>query len=846
MWKVTLRGLAAHKLRLALTGLAVVLGVAFVSGTYVLTDTINQTFTELFKNTSKGVDVAVRSAENFSSQGNDQREPMPASVADRIRGVDGVAAAEGSVSGYAQFVGKDGKPVTTGGAPTLGVSLSSVPQLQSTPVRSGALPRGPDQVAVDASTARKHNFAVGDKVRVLLQAGAREFTVSAIIGFGEADNLAGATLAGFDLPTAQQALNRPDQYDEIDVVAADGVSASALRDRVRAALDPKYQVLTGEELAAENAKAVGQFTKIINYALLAFAFVALFVGSFIIVNTFSIILAQRTRELALLRCLGALRRQLLRSVLGEAALVGLVSSAVGLGLGVLVAIALQGLFKALGADLPASTLQVLPRTVIAAFAVGIGVTLLASLAPALRATRVPPVAALREDAVSRPAGAGRTRIVLGALLTVVGVALLFTGLFSATGNRLANVAFGAILVFLGVGVLSPLLARPLARAIGWPLAHWTGQPGKLARENAMRSPRRTASTAAALMIGLALISLVTIFASSAKASVTRILDTAISADYILSGPNGGSVGFSPDVVTQLSRAPELDAVVGVRINVFKLDGKTEQVFGVEPGAFVRTVRTEVSAGSLADLTGGGVAVRDDVAEDHGWKVGDTVTMSFPVGGTVREPIKAVYGNNQINGPYLLGLQEYAGHYADQLDAIALVKAKADVGTDRSRAAIDKVVAGYPSVEVKDQAEYKRQQADQINQVLVLFYVLLALAVIIAIIGIINTLALSVLERIRELGLLRALGMTRRQLRAMVRGEAVIIAVLGAVLGLAVGVFFGWALVRALRDQGITEFVVPVGSLLGFVVAAALAGVLAAVFPGRRAARIDVLRAITTE
>jgi putative ABC transport system permease protein len=845
MWRVTLRGLAAHKLRLVLTGLAVVLGVAFVSGTYVLTDTINKTFTELFQETTKGVDVAVRSNETFSTQAGDQREPIPAAVLERIRGVDGVSAAEGGVTGYAQFLAKDGKPVTTGGAPTLGVSLSSTPALrEATPLRAGTWPAGAGQVAVDAATAKKHHFEVGDKVRILFQGPPREFTVSAVIGFGEADNLAGATLAGFDLDTAQQVLNRPAQYDEIDVVAAEGVSPEQLRDRVRATVDPKYQVLTGEELAAENAKAVGQFTKIINYALLAFAFVALFVGSFIIVNTFSIILAQRTRELALLRCLGAMRRQLLRSVLGEAAVVGLVASAVGLGLGVLVAIALKAVFKAVGADLPSTSLEVQPRTVIAAFAVGVGVTLIASLSPALRATRVAPVAALRADAVARPAGAGRRRTIFGALLTAAGVTLLFTGLFSDTGNRLMNVALGAVLVFLGVGVLSPLLARPLARALGWPLAHWAGQPGKLARENAMRSPRRTASTAAALMIGLALISLVTIFASSAKASVTRILDTTISADYILSGPNG--VGFSPEVVDRLTRQPEVDSAVGIRFNVFKLDGKSESVQGVEPGAFTRTVRTDTTAGSIADLSGGGVAVREDVAEEHGWKLGDTVRMSFPVGGTQDEPIKAIYENNQLNGPYLLGLADYQKHYADQLDAVALVKAKAEVSTDAARAAIDKVVADFPVVQVKDQAEYKRQQADQINQVLVLFYVLLALAVVIAIIGIVNTLALSVLERIRELGLLRALGMTRRQLRSMVRGEAVIIAVLGAVLGLAVGVFFGWALVRALRDQGITEFVVPVGSLLGFVVAAALAGVLAAVFPGRRAARIDVLRAITSE
>jgi len=847
MWRVTLKGLAAHKLRLMLTGLAIVLGVGFVAGTYVLTHTINATFTNLFEQTTKGIDVAVRSNATFSSQGNVQRAPMPATLLDQVKRVDGVRDAEGAVAGYAQFVGRNGKPVNTGGAPTLGVSVSTVPELQSsTTLREGRRPTAPGEVAVDASTARKQGFHRGDRVKILFQGPPREFTVVGLLGFGQADNLAGATLAGFDLATAQQVLNRTGRYDEIDVVATPGTTPEVLRDRVRAALDPRYEVLTGKQLAADQAKAVGQFTKFINYALLAFAFVALFVGSFIIVNTFSIILAQRSRELALLRCLGALRRQVLRSVLAEALIIGLVASVVGLGFGILIAIGLKAVFKAVGADLPSTTLEIQPRTILVALAVGVLVTLAASLFPALRATRVPPVAALQQEAVAAPVLAGRRRIVLGALVTLAGVALLLAGLFADRGNRLVNIAAGAVVIFLGVGVLSPLVARPLSRVLGWPFARWAGEPGRLARENAMRSPRRTASTAAALMIGLALVSLVTIFAASAKASVTKVLDQTIAADYILTGPTNSAQGFSPEVVTRLAQQPEVASATGVRINVFKLDGQTQPVAGVDPAGYAATVRTDTTDGRLSDLSGGGVAVREDTARDHGWKVGDSIAMEFPVGGTQSEQIRAVYENNQINGPYLLGLAEYERHYADQLDIVALVKAKPDVTPDASRAAVDRVVADFPSVQVKDQAEYKQQQSKQINQVLLLFYVLLALAVVIAIIGIINTLALSVLERIRELGLLRAVGMTKRQLRAMIRWESVIIAVLGAVLGLAIGTFFGWTLVRGLNNQGITEFQLPVGTLLGFVAAAALAGVLAAVFPGRRAARIDMLRAITTE
>jgi putative ABC transport system permease protein len=846
VWKVVFRGLSAHKLRLALTALAVVLGVGFVAGTFVLTDTINRTFTDLFQQTTKGVDVAVRTSTTFSENGNPQRAPMPASVLDQVQAVPGVLRAEGSVAGYAQFVGKDGKPVTTGGAPTVGVSLSTTPQLQAgATLREGARPTGSGQVAIDAHTAKQQGFHVGDRVRILLQGPPQEFTVTGILGFGQVDSLAGATLAGFDLATAQQVLNRRGLFDEIDVVAAPGVTPEALRDRIRSALDPSYEALTGAELAKDTAKAVGQFVGFINYALLAFAFVALFVGSFIIVNTYSIILAQRSRELALLRCIGASQRQVLGSVLAEALVVGAVASVVGLGVGVLVAIGLRAAFAATGSDLPSTSLVIEPRTIVVGIAVGVLVTVIASLLPAIKATRVAPVAALRQEAAAVPRVSWR-RITLGALVTVMGVGLLLLGLFATQGNRLLNVAAGAVVVFVGVGMLSPLVARPLARLLGWPFAHWAGQPGELARDNAMRSPRRTASTAAALMIGLSLVSFVTIFAASVKVSITKVLDQSVAADYILTPPSNTAFGFSPEVVSRLAGQPEIESATGIRVGVFKLGGAAQQLSGIEASSYGRTVRTDTVAGRLADLSSGGVAVREDVAKQHGWSVGGTIQMEFPVGGTQSEPIRAIYKDNQLNGPYLLALDDYARHYADQLDVIALVRAKPGVSPEASLAAVNRVVADFPSVQVKDQAQYKQDQANQINQVLVLFYLLLALAVVIAFLGIINTLALSVMERIRELGLLRALGMTRGQMRAMIRWEAIIIAVLGALLGLVVGVFFGWITVRALHSQGITDFSLPLDTLLEFVVFAALAGILAAVFPGRRASRIDILQAIATE
>src|SRR2546423_1815965 len=600
MWKVVLRGLTSHKLRLALTALAIVLGVAFVAGTFVLTDTINKTFTDLFQQTTKGTDVAVRSKANVSGNGGQQRAPLPAALLAQIKGdgktpgIPGVQDAEGQVGGYAQFIGTNGKPVTTGGAPTLGVSLSTVPQLQAgTTVREGTRPTGPTEVAIDAHTAKQQGFHVGDQVKILFQGPPRTFTVAGILGFGPADNLAGATLAGFDLLTAQQVLNRPAVYDEIDVVAAPGVSPTELRDRIRAAIDGNYETLTGKELAEDSSKSIGQFVGFINIALLAFAFVALFVGSFIIVNTFSIILAQRSKELALLRCLGASRRQVLGSVLTEAFSVGLLASIVGIGVGILVAIGLKAVFGAIGASLPSTTLGIAPRPIIGGLLVGIIVTVLASLVPAVKATRVPPVTALREEAVAAVVPRiNWKRITFGTVVTVIGLALLLAGLFAKSGNRLLNVAIGAVVIFLGVGLLSPLVAKPLARLIGWPFAHWAGQPGKIARDNAMRSPRRTASTAAALMIGLALVSFVTIFAESVKVSSSKVLDQAVASDYILSSPANSGVGISTDEGKRLVQQPELVLANPIRFGQFKLDGGAQQLVGIDPAGFDRTVNTE--------------------------------------------------------------------------------------------------------------------------------------------------------------------------------------------------------------------------------------------------------------
>src|SRR6266545_89722 len=698
MWNATIKGLLSHKLRLALTALAIVLGVSFVSGTYVLTDTMNATFSQLFKDTTKGIDVVVQTKQTFASDQGDTRDPVPASLLQQIKSVDGVKVAEGSVNGFAQFIGKNGKAVTTGGAPTLGVSASEAPELNSNfTMRSGRIPAGPNEVAVDAQTASKQGFKVGDQVKVLSQGPTRTYTVSGIVGFGQADNLAGATLAVFDLKTAQQVLDSEGKFNEIDVVAQPGVTPEQLRDRIAGAVPSKYESITGADQAQRSAKEIQDGLGFFSTALLAFAGVALFVGAFLIFNTFSIIVAQRTRELALLRCLGASRRQ-----------------------------------------------------------------------------------------------------VLG---------LLLLGLFRDVDNRISFVGAGAVVIFLGVAILSPLIARPLAGWIGWPFARAFRLPGNLARENAMRNPRRTASTAAALMIGVALVTFAGVFVASTKASFASILDRTVTADYILT--TEGFQGFSPELGNRMAELPELQAVTAIRGGTWKLNGQSQSLGAVDPTAYSQLVRTDTTSGSIDALAGGGVAVQDTVAKQHGWKVGTVIPMEFPRNGVQQEPIKAIYKDNQLNGQYLLSLPDYQKGYTDQIDTLVIAKAKPDVAVATTRAAVDRVAADFPNVRVQDQAEYKENTG-------------------------------------KQLGLLRAVGATRRQVRSMIRWEAVIIAVLGAVLGLALGIFFGWAMSRALASQGFSEFAIPPGQLVLYVLLAALAGILAAILPGRRAARVDMLRAITTE
>ncbi|MGH2752182.1 MAG: ABC transporter permease [Actinomycetota bacterium] len=682
----------------------------------------------------------------------------------------------------------------------------------------------------------------------MFQGPSRTFDLVGMVGFGEADNLAGATLAVFDLETAQELFDKEGTLDSIEVVADDGVNARELRNRVAAALPGDIEAQTGASIADEQSESLQQALGFFNTALLVFGFISLFVGAFIIFNTFSIVVAQRTREYGLLRAMGATGRQIVGSVLVESVIVGFVASLVGLAAGFAIAAGLQAMLRGFGLDLPSTSLVFETRTAVVAMTVGLVVTLVAAVGPARRAARISPMAALR-DASPQQTGFSRRRLVVGAGITLVGAAILGAGLFTDIDNAISYVGLGAAIIFFGVAALSPLFAGPLARAIGAPLQTAFKVPGKLARQNSGRNPKRTASTAAALMIGLALVGMTSILGASIKKSSSAILDESLEADFILSTATsgGGPTGFSPEVAARAAERDEIGAVASLRFGEFRLDGASRYLSATNPDTIDEVAALGVIEGDLAGLSGGGVFLSAKVAADEGLARGDDLAMEFPKEGVVDVPVAGIFETTGIVGSdFLVSHDTYAARYTTNLDSVVLVTASGESSTEAARAAINDVTRDFPNVTVENQAEFKETQAGMVDQLLGLITALLALALIIALLGITNTLALSVFERTRELGLLRAVGMSRRQARSMIRWESVIIAVIGAALGLVVGGFFGWALVTALADDGISEFALPTGQLIAYVLAAGVAGIIAAIPPARRAARLNVLEAIATE
>lgn len=863
MWKATIRGLFARKVRLALTALAIVLGVSFVSGTYVLTDTLKRSFGQVFSQTAANVDLVVRSAIPFDfgadSSGDGilfgTRARMPDGVVTDVRSVPGVAAAGGSLLGSAPLIEADGSTtIAQGGVPSLGFSWSSVDGAVG-PLRvvdDGASrpPERDGEVAIDAGTAERQGFDLGDDVVVVTADGAEPFEIVGFFGLGSSADFGALTVAAFDPETAQAVFGAAGLVDQVVVKVDDGKSLASVRRALAHQLGPGYEVSVASDVAAEIQQPVDEFLDTLNNALLGFAGVGLLVGAFIIFNTFTILVSQRTRELGLLRALGASRRQVIGSVVAEAAVVGLLAAAVGLAAGIGLAEFLLWLLPKIGLTVPSTDTVVIGRTVVACAVVGVGVTMVAALAPALRAARTPPVAAI---ANLRPTGNAPLvrRSIVGAAVFAVGIAVMVFGLTGdlAIEYAVAVTFCGSFVVFLGVVVIGPLFARTLAALVGRPLPTLLGVTGTMARENAKRNPRRTSATAAALVVGLALVSLVAIFAHSVKTSVRSSLADSVRADFIISAP--GFTAFAPRVELIAASVPTVDDIVALRFANARVDGQAEMITGATTNGIDDVFALGFIAGGAAGLDDGGVIVSESAAAKYGVTAGDELPIWFPRQGPQEMAVVGVYEHRRVSGAFpvdvIVGMDQFElGFGHAQQDTLVYVTARPGEVAAAQRD-LDLVLGSrFPNVEVDTIAEYQLDRESTINQFLNVFLALLFLSEVIAVLGIVNTLMLSVYERTREIGLLRVVGITRRQVRRMIRAEAVVIAVIGSCVGVVVGVVWGWAVVTALGDRFIDELAIPYTQLGLFVVIFAIAGVIAAMIPAWSASRLDVLEAIATE
>jgi ABC-type antimicrobial peptide transport system permease subunit len=842
MFRASLKSLAAHKLRLALSGVAVVLGIAFVAGSFIFTDTLSRTFDRIFEDTSAEVTVSPRNEVDAGVEVSAVTLTLPASVLEQVQQVDGVDAAEGGVAVEGvQIIGSNGKVVGTQGPPALGVDWSDTPGISPLRLEEGRAPERAGEVVIDQASVDKGRLELGQSVPILLPNGPR--TEVELVGIASAGNLIGVTLTAFDRETAQTLLSEPDSFTSIGVRVADGFTQEEVRDSIAAAL-PEYDVATQEQLGEDLAADFRTVLNFINIFLLVFAGIALFVGSFIILNTFSMLVAQRLRELALLRAVGASRRQVTRSVMIEAFVVGLIGSTLGVVVGIGIAYLLRLIFSTLGLELGEAGLVLLPRTIAVAYVLGIVVTMLAAYLPARRAARVPPVAAMRTDVTMQPRSL-RLRGILGAIVAIAGGAALAASFApDGVGARSQLVGIGALLLIVGLVMLTPALSRPVIRALGAVYPRLFGTVGRLGRDNAIRNPRRTAATASALMVGLTLVAGIGVLASSTNASIAGVVDRSLGADYIVSDAIG--TPFSPEIANSLEDVEGVETVTRFRATGAAIDGSTVFLGAADAAGLEDTVSLTFTTGDVTGLEGRGILLDTGTSDDLGVGVGDELEVTFQGQGEQTLRVGGVFEPNQIVGGYLISTETLTELGGDPRDNYVYVDAAEGTDTLALGTRLEERLVDYPNVVLKDQTAFKEEQRGQVNQLLYLIYALLALAIIIAVLGIVNTLALSVIERTREIGLLRAVGMGRRQLRRMVRLESVVIAVFGALLGLGLGVLLGVTLQRAIADEGVDVLSIPIGLLLVFLVVSGLVGVLAAVWPARRAARLDVLRAVTTE
>jgi putative ABC transport system permease protein len=860
MITVALRGLVSRKLRAALTAIAIILGISMISGTYVLTDTINSSFTKIFQQANRKLDAVITSKTTVSSNNGRTPPPLPARLLPIVRHTSGVAAAEGEIGDSAQLYDLKGNVITsTTGAPSLLLSIPSA-RFRSSTLVLGHWPHG-RQLVVDKGFFTRHHLHLGQTVRLAAAIPVERFTIVGDIKFGNVSSLGGATLLEVDLATAQRLTGKQGHFDQISVIAGSGVSprdlVTRLKPRIPSSLRSTVSVKTAEQNAQEQTAQIGSALNFITIALLAFAGIAIFVGAFIIFNTFSITVAQRTREFALLRTLGATRRQVLLSVMVEALVIGLLSSIAGLLVGFGIAQGLNAVFKAFGADLPNAGMIIQTRTIVVSLLVGTIITVVSGLWPAIRATRVPPIAALREGAQLPRGRFARFVPYIAVLLVAVGVLLLAFGVFgsfAATGSRLSIIGFGAVVLFLGVAMISPQLVRPLAGIVGWPIERLTSITGRLARENTVRNPSRTAITAAALMIGLALVGFVTIFAAELKASANDAISRELAGQLVVENANG----LLPEAVGQaIARIPGIGVVSPVKSDASRVHGhlgrrvtlSDSRVTGVHPVTFAQVYHLEWTHGSSSNLTALGphdALVADSFASDNNLHVGSSLVETSSVGTSTTFTVRAIFKASQILDPVVIRYDVMRRIWKLRSDQSVLINAAPGVTLPVLKGRITHLLkARFPIAQVQSQQDIKDQASKSVNQLLYLIYVLLAMSVLVSLFGIINTLVLSIYERTREIGMLRAIGTTRAQVRWTVAWESVITAVIGAVLGLALGIVLAVIITAGLRSEGI-EYAIPVGSLLFWLVFSIVFGVAAAIYPAFRAARLDVLQAIAYE
>ncbi|MES9541620.1 FtsX-like permease family protein [Actinomadura sp. NPDC000600] len=845
--RLVLRGLVAHRARLLPSTAAVVAGVAFVAGTLVFSATLDRSFDRAFADLGGGTDVIVRSRRAFEPGPGEQapQRPVPASLLAAVRRVDGVGKAHGVVSGFAAVVDRRGR--IAGGEPQTGVAWDGDRDLSLPRLVSGSPPAAPDEVAVDVATAREARYRLGDRVTVALLSGTRTFRLAGLFEVGDSGLGGAVSMTAFAPGTAERLLSeRPGTYARIVVHAEAGVSQERLRDAVAAALPPGVEAVTGRKAVAEQAGAVKPILTAMRTFLLVFAAIAVFVGSFVIFNTFAMLVSGRVRELALLRAVGASRGQVTGAVLGEAAGVGLAGSTLGLAAGAGVAAGLARLLAALtgGEELPFGPLALPASAVITSYAVGTLVTLAAALVPARRASRIPPVAALREAATdgTRPL---RRRALGGAALCAAGAGLIAGGFAAAGDTALTLTGAGAMAVLTGVVAVSPALSRPAVRVLAWPFARWGGGTGRMGGRNALREPRQTAATASALTIGLALIAAVSVVVQSMAASVDRRLDASLTADYQVEG-RSEVTPVPAGAAHAVAAVPGVRTAVTIRTARLRLAGSVPTGAAGSPGELLSHFRLPLWEGS-ARLRGDELLVGSTLARAHGWKAGTTIEGQYQDGTKRTFRVAGVYADRPALTPTAPALiVDWAGYRKHDSQA-PVDRIEINVGT-ADRAALERALAPWPNLELKDRAQVEHDAAGGIDLFLRLVLGLLVLSVLIAALGIVNTLALAVTQRTREIGTLRALGMQRRQLRRMIRYEAVVVSLFGALLGVGTGALLGIALQHALAggDSGMEVLAVPYARLATCVGAAAVIGVAAAVWPARRAARMDVLEAIAAE